>query len=61
MSVDVHGNLDGVVTELISYIRQGFPILDQQACVGMADIVDADVAEVFFSKGYYTRFLKLLA
>ena len=55
MSVDVHGNLDGVVTELISYIRQGFPILDQQACVGMADIVDADVADARFPARDTTR------
>jgi hypothetical protein len=46
--VDINGNLDGVMTHLVLYVRQGLPLLNEERSEGMTQVVDTDVSKPAF-------------
>jgi len=43
MSIDIHGNLNTMMSQLISDIGQAFPLLNQEQGINMAEVMDADM------------------
>ena len=45
MSVDIHGDLNTVMAELIPDIGQALPLLNQERGGGMAEVMDTDMPQ----------------
>jgi hypothetical protein len=43
MSIDIHGNLNTMMSQLISDIGQAFPLLNKEQGISMAEVIDADM------------------
>src|SRR6186997_1509214 len=42
MSINIHGDLNAVMAELIPDIGQAFPLLNEERGIGMAEVMNAD-------------------
>ena len=52
MTIDVDGNAYAMVSELIPHISQGFPRLNEQARIGVPDIMHPNLPEFRFFNGF---------